>query len=61
MLSEPLMYVTRMTRCKECGMGFASANQMMGTEALELVHTYVEMCPAGHVHDDYVSLDYYFV
>ena len=57
MLAEPPIHVTRMTRCKVCGAGFASANQVMSTE---LDQPYVEMCPGGHV-DEYASGDYYFL
>jgi hypothetical protein len=62
MLAEPPIYVNRMTRCKVCGTDFASADQVMGTQPLELEvrGSHVEMCPAGHV-DKYTSADYYYL
>jgi hypothetical protein len=57
-IAEPMLYVTRMVRCKDCGVGFPSAIQTLGSRALMDIE--VEMCPAGAVNDSYESFDYYF-
>jgi hypothetical protein len=45
-----------MTRCKACGMAFASSDQIVAAPTED---NYVETCPAGHIAH-YVRADYYF-
>jgi hypothetical protein len=53
--AEPLMHVTRMTRCRVCGMAFATANPEPGPGTAR-----AETCPAGH-DGQYHGADYYYV
>jgi hypothetical protein len=53
--AEALMHVTRMTRCRACGMAFATANPEPGSWVAR-----AETCPAGH-EGQYAGADYYYV
>jgi hypothetical protein len=55
--TEAPRYVTRMVRCRYCGVAFASSDQQV---AAPTQSDYIETCPAGH-RDHYVHADYYFV
>jgi hypothetical protein len=56
MITELTSHLTRMTRCKVCGMTFPSTDQIVAAPTED---NYVETCPADHVAD-YVHADYYF-
>jgi hypothetical protein len=61
MIAEPLRHVTKMTRCDDCGVAFASAYQEVidaVAPGADQIHT--EICPAGHVLS-YRADDYYLV
>lgn len=53
--AEPLMHVIKMTRCRVCGMAFATANPEPDPST-----AWAETCPAGH-DGQYVGADCYFV
>ena len=61
MVAEPPRHITKMTRCDDCGVAFASAYQEVidaVTPGARQIHT--EICPAGHVLS-YGAGDYYLV
>jgi hypothetical protein len=61
MIAEPLRHVTKMTRCDECGVAFASAYQeVIDAVTPGAVQSHTEICPAGHVLN-YEAADYYLV
>jgi hypothetical protein len=53
--AEPLLHVTKMTRCRVCGMAFATANPEPEPRT-----ACAETCPAGH-DGQYDGADYYHV
>jgi hypothetical protein len=53
--AEPMMHVTKMARCRVCGMAVATANPEPGPRT-----PCAETCPAGH-DGDYDGADYYYV
>ena len=53
------MHVTRMVRCSECGVAFASASSDLCVAARSKSES-IETCPVGH-RDRYVHAAYYFV
>jgi hypothetical protein len=57
MIAEAPKYVTRMVRCTECGVAFASMDQRVAAPTRT---EYFETCPAGH-RGRYLHADYYFV
>jgi hypothetical protein len=57
MIAQAPKYVTRMVRCSECGMAFASVDQRVAAPTRSEC---IETCPAGH-RRRYFHADYYFV
>lgn len=53
--ANPMVHVTKMARCRVCGMAFATANTEPGPSP-----AWAETCPAGH-DGQYDGADYYFV
>ncbi len=61
MIAEPLRRATKMTRCDECGIAFASAYQeVIDVETPSTGQSHTEICPAGHALT-YKAADYYIV
>jgi hypothetical protein len=60
MTTQPTSHVTRMIRCKVCGMAFPSGYQIVAApiESDYVESDYVEACPAGHICE-YAHTDYY--
>jgi hypothetical protein len=53
--ADPMMHVTKMARCRVCGMAFATANLEPGPSTAR-----AETCPVGH-DGQYDGADYYYV